>query len=895
VIFFRLLCISILLSFAFLSAAEIVAHDKAYYKYNKDNIEIIYTEENLPFAQQAVGIQKALHKDYEKFFGWKLDETLYIGLLSSYNQIANGESSQFSGNRQINYIGGTQLIDYFASSSWLNVLCYHETAHNYQQNMKNNGVSKTLHSFFGSGSFLLPFVIVPNIMENSFMLEGNAVLNESWHGNGGRLYSGRFKAETMLQAKAGNIKAGDVYNVKDSFPYSGSIWYIQGGFYNLYLAQKYGLERVNSYFRYHSEDFFWPEFTDLSMKDAVGVDFETSLADFSSEYAKMAEHMVLASGEPIASSQFFYSLGNSEEELFFITNESGVETPELIVLNKRTLNINKRRESWLGGKVIKADKTYYTQGSSYVSPTRIYQGLFDSNSFIKEGSESKMIQGYLSSGKEVYFDVALSYSEAQLFVGSEFYAQVNSSVIIDRDDNLYYFVQNGKKRTLYKNRTPLYTYSGFYGVVSDVDSKGGVYFVANSEFGSTLYRFFEGKVERASEADNIVEARLINDSEVLIAAISEKDYYYVKNELKKIDETPYETKLFFEEREYYGGYEDTNRSEHLELDLSNPYYSLLDINYLGSDLSVVFGDAKPAWALNANFGDPLSQNQGMLLINKDESNTTIAGASYSNSQYLLGYSIVGYRVVESDKKEDVRENGFIISSELPFYRRGHYRGVLGASYYQDYSAKQREPLSATLNFAVEEKYGVSMYENYLNSLSLYGARERDDKIYGAKYSFKHDVIYELYFGVEAKYSATNSDLTESEAIDNSRGVKITNSSYQQDMDPSTIHMPSLDTPYYLKTASYREVNLAKVLNLSSYWFTFPLSLQKEAIYTKYRQYELETFGSAKVTFSEVTAGLTLSTVFLNKFVLPVNFEYITNDAYFIKDKTKFRFMIGSTF
>ncbi|MDO8454970.1 MAG: hypothetical protein Q7S59_10410, partial [Sulfurimonas sp.] len=269
--------------------------------------------------------------------------------------------------------------------------------------------------------------------------------------------------------------------------------------------------------------------------------------------------------------------------------------------------------------------------------------------------------------------------------------------------------------------------------------------------------------------------------------------------------------------------------------------------------------------------------------------------SYSNSQYLLQYSILGYRVVESGKKEDVRENGFIMSSELPFYRRGHYRGALGASYYQDYSAKQREPLSATFNFAAEEKYGVSMYENYLNSLSLYGARERDDKIYGGKYAFKHDVVYELYFGVEAKYSATNSDLTESEASDNSRGVKITNSSYQQDMDPSAIHMPSLDTPYYLKTASYREANLAKVLNLSSYWFTFPLSLQKEAIYTKYRQYELETFGGTNVNFSEVTAGLTLSTVFLNKFVLPVNFEYITNDAYFIKDKTKFRFMIGSTF
>ena len=68
-----------------------------------------------------------------------------------------------------------------------------------------------------------------------------------------------------------------------------------------------------------------------------------------------------------------------------------------------------------------------------------------------------MVQAYLSDGKEVYFDVFSSYSEPQLYVDGVFYDRVNSSVIVDKNDNLYYFKQEGKTRTLYKNRTPLDT------------------------------------------------------------------------------------------------------------------------------------------------------------------------------------------------------------------------------------------------------------------------------------------------------------------------------------------------------------------------------------------------------------------------------------------------------
>jgi hypothetical protein len=377
------------------------------------------------------------------------------------------------------------------------------------------------------------------------------------------------------------------------------------------------------------------------MEASIGIDFEDSLGEFEKEYADIAKSVVLADGERIASSQYFYSLSSNEDEIFFITDESGVDEPELIIVDKIMSYISKKRDSWLGGKVIKKGREYFTQASKHVSPTKIYQGLYDGSAYIKDGTESKMIQGYLSSGEEVYFDVPSSYSQAQLYVGKKFYAQVNSSVIIDKDDNLYYFVQKGKERTLYKNKTPLYTYRGFYGIVSDVDVHGGVYFVANSKFGSTLYRYRNSKVSRVSSADNIVEARLINSKKLLIAAVSDKDYYYVISRINSINEEPYETELFFETKEYYGEYHGKNRTlnDYAHVDLNNSYYSLLDMHYSGTDMYFGLSDSGMSGGLNLNFEDPLSQNSATFYASRNDSNISIVGIGYSNSQYLLKYYV----------------------------------------------------------------------------------------------------------------------------------------------------------------------------------------------------------------------------------------------------------------
>ena len=869
------------------TGGSVVPNDKPYYKHSMENVEIIHTREHLEHAKRAANIETPLNKLYELLYDWKLDETLYIGLASNCNQIANGFSTQWPNNRQINYVGGTQMVDYFTTTSWLDTLLFHETAHNYQMNLKANIVSQGLHGVFGNGSVLLPLPLTtPNFLENSFMLEGNAVLNESWHGNGGRLYSGRFKAQTILQAKAGNITPAYMYNARVAFPY-GEMFYIQGGFFNLYLARKYGMLKVNSYFKYHSEDWWLPIQTNASMKDAIGVDFEDALEEFANEYKKLGEKFVSAGGETLATSQFFSSLGNNKNEIFFITNSSGVRAPELIRVDKNSLVVSKQRGSWESGKVVEADFEYYTQGSRNTSATMIEQGLYDSEGFIKEGANSKMVQGYLGNGDAVYFDVNASFTEPRLFIGDRYYGTVNSSVIIDDRDNIYYFKQKGKIRTLYKNKTPLFLYEGFYGMVSDVDSKGVIYFVANSELGSTLYSLYNGVVKRVSLADNIVEARLIDDNRVLIAAISDKDYYYVINDLKNIDEMPYETKLYFEDREYYGYVrkhlsEDINHSTLHEF--SQPYNSLFEMHYSGTD--VAYGSL--ASSLDIKFADPLLQNSASIFIKKDNSEVVVAGAEYASSRYLLGYKLLAYKVVDKGLRNSTREGGVAASASLPLYKAGYYNASAGLSYYQDYDVFLREPISATLNLSRSEAYGVSMYPNYVNSLRLFGVVDRGDKIVGAEYDFKHDLPYEFYFGAGGKFSYTSAD-----KYDSNRGVKISQFAFHEDMDPSIINMPNLIGSFFAKSVKYGDISLAKVFNISSYFFTTPLSLQRESIYVKYRYYDVEYFGGGREYVNEYRAGATLGTVFLNKFSIPVSLEYIYNDV--VRDSEIFRVKIEASF
>ena len=886
---------TLLLSLCFLTlqGGDVVMMDQPYYKKDVRNTEIIYTQQNLPFAQYTASVEEALQPLYEAMFGYKMDEKLSVVLASSYNQIPNGFSTQIPNNRQLNYMGGVLLVDYFSATSWLDTLLYHETAHNYQMNEKDNVVSSSLHSVFANGVFFVPWFTVPNLFESSFMAEGNAVLNESWHGKGGRLYNGEFKIEALMQAKAGKLTPELLYNDNYNFLY-GSHFYTLGGYYFYYLAKRYGLKKANAYWKYHSHYWFWPFFTNNPMKSAVGVDFETSVLEWAKEMREEAKQVVQTHGEPIVSSQFFLPMNDDARSIYFLVNESGRDLPELIVYDKKSGSVTKEKSGWLDGKVIRLQDRYVTQSYNYTDPWRIYIGLFDSDAELIPGSGSKVIEGYLSDTEAVYFDVPTSYKEPKLYVGNKFYTTVNSSVFIHHDD-LYYFVQNDKTRTLYKNKTALTSFRGYYGHVVGVDSQGGVYFIANTRHGSGLYRYFDKKVTQASPADTIIDARLIDDTHALVATVGSDAYAYEKIKLQQIDRRPYEVKLFVESKPYYRKADPKIHPQPTpKLDLKRSFTPFLDMRYSATNL--LFGEDTKAgfiYDVSFNFADPMTLNALGMFVSRGTDEYTLAGASYSNDQYFVNFLLSGYAVVDKPASTSAANDnyGVFALASVPFLRHGYWSGSMSAGYYKDYQADTRQPLSMLLSVQKYEQFGVSLYPHLLAGAEAYYSNDRGSGNYGGKLRFSKGFEDEVYAKVNLKYS--KSDRLE---LKSEKGVKVAKSIAEslKNADPSTIMMPALKNTLYVNDAFKSGVDLKKVFNFDAYYFTFPISLRREALTMGYTYYNLHQ-NSTRVHDNEYKLGILFDTYWFNMLPVPVTAEYRYNDNQEIAQRHNFRIFAGVSF
>ncbi len=867
----------------------VVPHDEPYYKATVRNTELIFTEQNKDFAEHAAGVEQHLQPDYEATFGYRMDSPLYVGLISDNNQIANGFSTQFPHNRQINYVGGAAAVDYFATTSWLDTLLFHETAHNYQLNAKDNPVSSTLHSVLGNGSLMTPLIpaIVPNMFESSFMLEGNAVLNESRHGNGGRLYSGRFDALVHAQAKAGYLTPARTYNQTLYFPY-GESSYVLGSHYQYFLADQYGLDATNRYFKMRSRYWYLPLVTNAPLRAAIGNNFDNTFADWATHEVEQAALAVMSEGKPLLTSKHFTALNSDEDEIFFLASPQDVRAPFHVALNRHTASLDKQRSTYRAGKLFRHDGDTWSMASGYSSPWRIYQGLYSESAYLNDDTRGRIIQGYTAAGEPVYFDVASSYDQPQLYVGETFYAQVNSSVEVHGDD-LYYFVQDGPLRTLYRNRTALYAYQGYYGVIADVDSQGRVLFVANSEQGSTLFRLAGNQVSRVLAEDDIVAARLLDDEQVLAVAIQADHYGYYLKPLQPRPQAPAVRALRWDHED--------NAAENLHqerqpsaLNLDRRYHALTAMRYSATDLSLALyaeedddttpqdeTDLHTLYNVQLRFADPLEQNELSLFSYRDEDLTQLAGVGYRNSQFFLLGGIKQYWVLDDqlDREtppEDARNHGLSAELRLPLLQSGYWYSELASTWYQDYHLDEREPLAVQWGISRTTRFGNSYLPNKHFGLTGYQVDDRDDTSQGMSLSVMTDLPAEFYVGARGQFSRSNADISQFQR----RGVELDQSQDFFAEDPSRVVIPALDDTYYAEQVAFGEASLSKVINLPWYSFKSPVSLRREALHLRYRHYDID-FGVAELALNQAIVGLDAELLLFHRTPIRFAFEYAYTD------------------
>jgi hypothetical protein len=876
----------------FLLAKGVVVPDD-YVISDDEKLPYVYSDEYAGMMLDMKSYQEEVIAGYEKEYGFELDDKLYVGMASQNNQIANGFSTQFPFNSQLFYTSGAGLIDYFCATSWLKTLVIHETAHNFQLNPKENDLSRITHKVLGNTPFsmfgILPLFPVPNVTESSFVLEGNAVMNESRYGNGGRLFSGYALAEVVTLAKAGKITPELMYNSTLEFPY-GEKFYMIGGFFQQFLVEKYGVEKVNGYFKTYSSQPF-PFFTNWMFEEQYGKNFEELLAEFVEDIEAKHKGFEVTDGKTLARSQIFTPLNANDNEIYTLVGDR-TSAPKILELHKENKQIAYKSGSWLVGEVFKRDKEYYVQSEAKTSPTKIVMGLFHEDATLVEGESSRVVQGYKPDGKEVYFDVKTSIENPHVYVDGKFYTQSHSSVHVDKKGDLYYFKQEGKKRILYKNKTALFDYEGHYGFVTDVDESGAIYFVASSKDGTTLYKFANGVSERVTKGDDVIEFKLLNSKEALVVTMGAEGYEYkliTLNGDEKEVATPYSP-------HYKGALENsTLRNRNFSTDSkplnSRPYTPLTQLRYSSLNQAMSYGSYEGfGLDVSANFADPLMQNSLSAILSYNKLRT-IGGLRYDNQAHQLEFGGAVYGVKHDENKlgiDEERDYGYEAYLNLPFLATGYWRANASLAYTKAYDNIYREPLTMSLDIYNHKQYGFSKYANELNALSLFATKDRESSILGGTYSFKHDLFWQTYVGAKGTYM-------KSDEVDSfeEKGIEVSDGFSDLQSDKATLNMPTISKTYYAKEAKMAELSLAKVFDASLYFYSFPLSLQRESLYLKQRFYDIDFTDSVNRQYNESTVGIELDLLFLHNLTVPLNIEWIYNED--VRDREQVRFMFGLGF
>ena len=534
----------------FAAFALLFGADKSYFYKETPQFKLIFTQDDAQKADEFIAYFGNILTAYTHSFNQPLYVKPTIVFASNHHQMANGYafSSPFTFSKY--YPTGSLDLDEFPSPSWTKLLALHETSHIFQLHAKPASM-RALESVFGSLAkpilvppFLpiLPVFITPNNLLPTFFLEGNAILNESSHGNGGRLYSAHNKALFLSLLKAGRLNLARLYNEHESFPFTGEK-YIVGSFYFAFLAQKYGTERANGFFRAHSEHWINPFLISQTAMSHFGKSIDELFWEFLNFFAPQADALKEQSGRVLATSLIYAPLSRQNDESFFVASDLK-SYPRIYTLSAGgarllrgqdlSANTGQDLEQRAGaqdlkiqsgdfhiGKVFKLDGEFYTRSSGRLGADKIVAGLWNGEQALKKDTAGLVVQDFCAD-KMAYFKAAGTFDSAELFIDGKSAGAVNSGAMFDEACNYYYFRQDGRTRALYKNGARLFGFDGWDAKLADVRA-GKVYFVAPSQFGSALF-VYDGKISRLGAADNIIDAKALGGDEFLLSTVSSSGY-----------------------------------------------------------------------------------------------------------------------------------------------------------------------------------------------------------------------------------------------------------------------------------------------------------------------------------------------------------------------------------
>ena len=495
-----------------------------------------------------------------------LDERLTIVLFSNKFQIHNAFATtipfHFIGLFPSGAVGRSLSVPF-----WFDSIFEHELNHVFQ--LSHSKVPKIVRKLFNIPSIFLFYTIVPypNALLPRFILEGDAVLKESLIQKGGRLYNGDARALVFSQIKHYRHKISsfvrqNLLNVQTA--HSGREKYLHGGYFMAMLAETYSHNDIHAFFtpgKNIPKRKKITEIKNLNVEDKLSSIFKNNFSfqqtlffiddlttAYFNHYMSQASLQKSSPKPSLMESMVCPPLSRFGDDIVFLTSDYKSQ-PVLNTFNTKTKKWTHQKKDLPLGKVFKINKKYYSKSSLETSPNTTQYSLFSEGHHHVARFDSKYMED-IHQDQLLYTDITDTLEGYKLYLNEKFYSYTHSNALFDSKGSIYYFQQKENKRTLYKNKKPLFSYTGFYGEIMDIDPQGTVYFTGSSPYGSSVYQYKKGSVFRVSSSDTVIQAKKIGNQELLVCEVTPFGYEYKKIPMEIRQQTPVMYKYRFKTRHH---------------------------------------------------------------------------------------------------------------------------------------------------------------------------------------------------------------------------------------------------------------------------------------------------------------------------------------------------------
>ena len=563
---FKIKIVFLFLLLPFFSSAFVNPGDNDYLIFEEERYRIIFDKQYL----NSIGeINQKIKTHIDGMFEFKnrtLEKPITVILFSSRNQISNAFATVFPSFTIGMYPTGVLGLNELTLPFWFDGVFEHELNHVFQ--MSHSKYSEVLNKVFNLPSLIFFYIYTPypNIFLPMFVVEGDSVLKESLFNYGGRLYNGYARAFVYSQIKHYQHQI-DQFTIENLLqlrltPHSGKEKYLHGGYFMAMLAEIYSHETLNSFFKLDKKipprkirkqiketsvkEKLSPLFAEKFSFPTMVLFLEDLAKSYFNRWLKEAS-LQKSSPEPILfKSHVCPAFGSAGDDIFFLTADFK-STPILRVFNKSTRKWTERKSDLPLGKVFKISDIYYARSSRAVRPYVTYYSLFSEGLYNNKKFDSRYVQDF-QNNKTLYIDPKNNLDGFKLYLNNSFYSNVHSNALFDKKGSIYFFKQKDKVRTLYKNKRPLFSYSGYYGNLLEIAEDGTVYFTGSSPYGSSIYQYKNGGVFRSVSSDTIIQAKKINKKEFIACEVTPYGYEYKIIPVERRREKPVLYKYNFKKR-----------------------------------------------------------------------------------------------------------------------------------------------------------------------------------------------------------------------------------------------------------------------------------------------------------------------------------------------------------